>query len=85
MDRPYRRLAIREGIIKSTYQFQAPSSFVLHESRSRRRINFLSTQELGLNLKPLKGRRITVTGEEFVDPRWPSIPVLEIKTIELQP
>ena len=36
-------------------------------------------------LKAFKGRRVVVTGEELIDPRWPKTPVLAVETIELTP
>ena len=32
-----------------------------------------------------RGRRVVVTGEELIDPRWPKTPVLAVETIELTP
>jgi len=33
-------------------------------------------------LKELKGKKVYVTGEEYVDKRWLKTPVLEIDTLE---
>ena len=35
------------------------------------------------DLKPYEQFRIRVTGQESVDPEWPSIPVIEIETLRL--
>jgi hypothetical protein len=36
-------------------------------------------------LKKFKGKKVVVTGEELMDTRWPSTPVLEVQTLELAP
>ena len=80
-----RRLVRREGIVRSTVSIQAPTYYELVSPETRKTINYLHAEKSGLKLKPLKGKRIIVTGEEGVDPRWPNTPVIEIETLELAP
>ena len=37
-----------------------------------------------IDLEPYVGRRVIVTGEEFMDKRWKKTPVIEIEDIDLQ-
>ena len=79
------RIVAREGIVKWAWSIQAPTSYVLYHPQTRRHLDFLSTEKLGIKLSPFKGRKITVTGIELVDIRWPETPILEIESIRLTP
>ncbi len=80
-----RRLVRREGIVRSTVSIQAPTYYELVSPETRKTINYLHAEKSGLKLKPYKGKRILVTGEEGIDQRWPNTPVIEIETLELAP
>ncbi len=80
-----RRVVRREGLVRSTVSIQAPTYYELLNPDNRKTINYLHTQGMGVNLKDYRGRRIVVTGEEAIDPRWPKTPVIEVETLELIP
>lgn len=78
-----RRIVRREGLVRSTVSIQAPTYYELLSPANRKTINYLHTDKLGLDLKDYRGKRIVVTGEEAIDPRWPRTPVIEVDTLEL--
>jgi hypothetical protein len=82
---PLRRIVRREGLVRSTLSIQAPTYYELLNPQNRKTINYLHTDSMGTHLKDYRGRRIVVTGEEGIDPRWPKTPVIEVETIELIP
>ena len=82
---PLRRVVRREGLVRSTVSIQAPTYYELLNPDNRKTINYLHTEKLGLPLKDYRGRRIIVTGEEAIDPRWPKTPVIEVDNLELIP
>jgi hypothetical protein len=84
-DVPLRRVVRREGLVRSTVSIQAPTYYELLNPENRKTINFLHAENLEVNLKDYRGRRIIVTGEEAIDPRWPKTPVIEVETLELIP
>jgi hypothetical protein len=84
-DETERRIVRREGLVRSTVSIQAPTYYELLSPENRKTINYLHTDRLNLNLKDYRGRRIVVTGEEAIDPRWPKTPVIEVETLELIP
>jgi uncharacterized protein YraI len=77
-----RRIVRREGIVKGTFSIQAPTYFELESASTGKTINYLHAEKAGLKLKPYKKMRVVVTGEEFIDPRWPKTPVIEIDSLE---
>lgn len=76
------RLVRREGIVGSTISIQAPTYFRLKNIINKETMNYIKSGMPNLNLEDYKGRHIVVTGEEFVDPRWPRMPVLVIESLE---
>lgn len=82
---PPRRVVRREGLVRSTVSIQAPTYYELLSPENRKTINYLHADKLDLNLKDYRGRKIIVTGEEAIDPRWPKTPVIEVETLELIP
>jgi len=85
-----KRIVTREGIVKRSRSIQAPTYHRLEDPMTHRTMNYLYTGKLHLNrdpmasdLKPYEQFRIRVTGQESVDPEWPSIPVIEIETLRL--
>lgn len=82
---PPKRIVRREGVVRSTKSIQAPTYFELVGPDTRKVINFLHTFDPELKLKDFKGKRIVVTGEEGIDPRWPNTPIIEAETIEVAP
>lgn len=82
---PLRRIVRREGLVRTTLSIQAPTYYELLNPQNRKTINYLHTDSNGTHLKDYRGRRIVVTGEEGIDPRWPKTPVIEVETIDLIP
>lgn len=80
---PPKRIVRREGVVRGTKSIQAPTYFELVGTDTRRPINYLHTLDSELKLKDFRGKRIVVTGEEGIDPRWPNTPILEVATIEV--
>jgi len=80
-----KRIVRREGIVKSTLSIQAPTQFELVSADTGKAINYLHAKAPEQKFKTFKGRRVIVTGEELIDPRWPKTPVLAVETIELTP
>ena len=77
-----RRVVRREGIVRSTRSIQAPTWYELIHPETKRTINYLHEERLGVNLGQYKGFRVIVSGEEAVDSRWPGTPILELQSIE---
>jgi hypothetical protein len=80
-----KRIVRREGIVRSTKSIQAPTYFELVSAETRKVINYLHVEDVGLSIKDFKGKKIIVTGEESIDARWPKTPLIEIETLELAP
>ncbi len=75
------RIVTREGIIQRTLNIQAPAEYVLEHPESGKIINYLHTTNTNVPMKLLKGRRVLVSGEEAIDPRWTDTPLLKIETL----
>lgn len=82
---PARRVIRREGIIRATKSIQAPTWYELIHPQTKKTIDFLNEEKLGVKLKDYKGQKVVVTGEEGIDPRWPNTPILEIETLDFAP
>jgi uncharacterized protein YgiM (DUF1202 family) len=78
------RIVTREGYIHRALNVQAPTFFALHDVHNDSLIEFLDPQS-NTNLSIFIGTRVTVTGPELMDPRWPSVPVLQVRSIGLIP
>ena len=82
---PPPRIVRREGIISGTVSIQAPTYYQLNHVDSGKVLDYLHSASTHINLKKLDGKRVTVTGEEAIDRRWPRTPVLEIETLDTVP
>ncbi len=82
-----RRIVTREGLVSGTFfnSIQAPTFFGLRTARDGRLINYLHAGKRDIKLESYKGRKVLVTGEEFMDRRWVSTPVLEVESVDLAP
>lgn len=77
------RIVTREGIVRRSVSVQAPSAFRLAAPESlTTTLDYLYPGDTGLELKWFLGRKIRVSGTEAIDPRWPNMPLIEIKTLE---
>jgi hypothetical protein len=72
-------------LVIGSRRIQAPTDYSLEGLDTHRTINFLHSEELGLNLKSFGGRKVIVTGEELIDPRWTNTPIIEVESIRLLP
>lgn len=80
---PRRRVVSREGMVEKTVSIQAPTYYRLVVPGTDKTIEFIFTEEKRLNLGDYIARRVIVTGPEYLDERWPKIPVLKVDTLEL--
>ncbi len=79
------RIVIREGTVHRTISIQAPSPYRLVELNTGRTINYLYVGDTGLELKYYLGKNIRISGEEALDKRWLSTPLITIQTLEPLP
>jgi hypothetical protein len=82
---PPRRVVSREGRVIISRSIQAPTDYALESLDTRRTINYLHSEDLGVNLKVYAGRKVIVTGEELIDKRWTRTPIVEVESIRLVP
>lgn len=80
-----KRIVRREGIVRATTSIQAPTWYELVHADTKKRINYLFEENLGLDLKDYRGQRVVVSGEEGIDPRWPNTPILDMQTLDVLP
>ncbi|MDX1951793.1 MAG: SH3 domain-containing protein [Verrucomicrobiota bacterium] len=81
-----KRIIRREGIVRVTrFNIQAPSWYELESTDTGKTINYLHAEKSDIKLKDYKGQRVIVTGEELIDPRYPTRPVIEVEQLEMAP
>jgi uncharacterized protein YgiM (DUF1202 family) len=80
-----RRVVSREGRVIISRSIQAPTDYALESLDTRRTINYLHSEDLGVNLKVYAGRKVIVEGEELMDKRWTRTPIIEVERIRLVP
>jgi uncharacterized protein YgiM (DUF1202 family) len=78
------RIVTREGFVHRSYNIQAPADYELHDIKTGDLIEYLQPQ-LPQNFKIYVGTRVTVTGPEVIDHRWPRTPVLQVQSVDLVP
>jgi uncharacterized protein YraI len=79
------RVVIRDGWVRRTLSIQAPTAYGLENSQNGRLMNYLMSTNDSLNLRDLRGFKVMVKGEEYLDKRWPNTPIIKIQTIEFAP
>ena len=80
------RIVTREGYVHRLTSVQAPAEYELHDIRSDTLIEFLRpAPSSDFQLRTFLGTRVSVMGPEFVDHRWPRVPILQVQTITLIP
>jgi uncharacterized protein YgiM (DUF1202 family) len=77
------RIVQREGRVRGGTSIQAPSAFELVSPETGATLDYLYTTSTNVDLRRYKGLRIIVTGEEGLDERWKSTPVLTIHRIQV--
>ncbi|HNQ72351.1 MAG TPA: SH3 domain-containing protein [Verrucomicrobiota bacterium] len=75
------RTVSHEGVVKPTISIQAPTKYGLHSAENGKLINYLYSPTAQLEMSRYLGRQIIVTGQESLDERWASTPVLTIQKI----
>jgi hypothetical protein len=78
------RIVTREGFVHKAYNIQSPADYELHDIRTGALTEYLQPQG-ELNFKIYVGTRITVTGPEVIDQRWPRTPILRVQSVDLVP
>jgi hypothetical protein len=79
---PPRRVVQREGIVRATRSIQAPTRYELRGTDTGARLNYLLPADSGPDLRPFRGKRVRVTGEEFLDAGW-ATPLIRVEKILL--
>lgn len=80
-----RRKVIREGFLVPSANPKAPSGFcLLSKSRSEGLMNYVYTTDPKINLKQFLNRSVTISGEEVIDPKHTSTPVLMAESVSLE-
>jgi beta-lactam-binding protein with PASTA domain len=82
---PGPRIVTREGRVVIAFSIQSPTYFGLESIDTRRLIYFLHSEDAAIELKKYAGRRVIVTGEEFLDQRWKLTPILDVQEILVVP
>lgn len=81
VERP--RQVIREGVVAVALTPQAPGNYQLDNFRKREgMIAFLYTDDPEIKLASWRWRRVLITGEEYVDARWPKSAVIKVTAIQ---
>jgi len=78
-----KRVITREGVVKKALNIQAPSDYELHDFRTGKLIDYLQSPKDGPVLKKYVGVHVLVSGEEVIDRRWKSTPMLQIQSLNL--
>jgi uncharacterized protein YgiM (DUF1202 family) len=79
-----KRVVTREGLVKGSVSIQAPTYYVLKSLDNGRTINYLHTTSTNVIVSEFWNQKVTVTGEESLDERWPNTPVLTIDSIQAE-
>ncbi len=80
-----KRTVTREGRVVLSMSVQAPTEYALQSPETKRFINYLHTEQMGIKLKNFAGRRVIVSGEELLDVRWTNTPIMEVESINVVP
>lgn len=80
-DKP--RQVIREGVVGVAMSPQAPGDYQLNNFRKGEgMIGFLATDNPEIKLSSWRWRRVLITGEEYLDVRWPKSPLIKVTSIQ---
>ena len=75
----------REGIVRATFSVQAPTPFELNAADNGKLLNYLLPRSTNVLIRPFRGQRVRITGEEYLEPRWVNAPVIVVHDIKLAP
>jgi hypothetical protein len=79
------RIVTREGYVRKALNIQAPADFELRDLNSGKLIEYLQPDPKDKNFKKYTGIRVSVTGPEWLDGRWPKTPIIQVQTVDLMP
>ncbi len=79
------RIIRREGVVRGTLSIQAPTPFELVAADNNGRLDYLLPHSSNILIRPYRGQRVYVTGEEYLEPRWQNAPVMVVREIRLAP
>ncbi|MFN0068986.1 MAG: SH3 domain-containing protein [Limisphaerales bacterium] len=78
------RVVRREGRLARSWNIQAPGSYAIRDLQTGRVMNYLHGERFAdRRWSDAVGRTVVITGREFLDARWPSLPVLEAEHVEI--
>ena len=79
------RVVSHEGVVRPTVNPNSPTPFQLVSPETDKVINFLYTtsDSVEFDLRGYNGRHVIVTGEEAMDKRWKTVPVLTIQSLHV--
>jgi uncharacterized protein YraI len=77
-----KRVVSREGIVHRAYSLAAPTGFALENPETGLMMDYLYPANPAILLKKYVGFRVIFTGQEGVNDRWPSTPVLLVETVQ---
>ncbi len=82
---PKPRVVTREGYVHNALNVNAPTDFELRDVTSKSLIEYLQPDPQDKTFKKYLGKRVLLTGTEWLDPRWPKMPFLRIQTVDPVP
>jgi hypothetical protein len=82
---PKPRIVTREGTVRKALNIQAPADYELHDINSGKLIEYLQPDAKEKNFQRFAGIRVSVTGPEWLDRRWPKTPILQVQTLDVMP
>ncbi len=76
------RQVYRHGVVGRSLNPKTPTLFELRSLRSGEGLlDYIYSEDPAVKLGPFEGRRVVVTGEEYVDPKYDQAPVIKLKEI----
>ena len=70
------RVVTHEGVVGPVASIVAPTAYKLYDPETHQTIDYLYTTATNLDFSRYDNMRIIVTGEEWLDERWPNTPML---------
>jgi len=80
---PITRIVSHEGVVRAVGSIQAPEKYELYDPATGVNIDYLHSSSPDLDLGKYVNMRIVVSGEEGLDPRWPSTPLINVQSIQV--
>lgn len=80
---PPTRVVAREGVVGPVASLVAPTGYKLYDPETYQTIDYLYTTATNLDFSRYDNMRIIATGEESLDQRWPTTPMLTVESIQV--